>query len=123
MLLPKIQRDDQESRANRDLAPTYSFTPDSRSIVIAHHGHFWRANVADGKETLIPFTADVDMMIAGPAKETYAVNDSTLLVHQIRDLAPSPDNKRMAFVALDRLWIDGFAERHAASAGSLGECR
>jgi len=105
LLLPKIQRDDQESRANRDLEPTYAFTPDSKSIVIAHHGHFWRANVADGKETMIPFTADVDMMIAGPQKETYPVNDSVLTVHQIRDLAPSPDNKKMVFVALDRLWI------------------
>ena len=105
LLLPKIQRDDQESRPNRDVVPTYSFTPDSRSIVIGHHGHFWRANVADGKETMIPFTADVDMMIAGPQKETYAMNDTALTVHQIRDVAPSPDNKRMVFVALDRLWI------------------
>ena len=104
LLLPKIQRDDQESRPNRDVVPTYSFTPDSRSIVIGHHGHFWRANVADGKETMIPFTADVDMMIAGPQKETYAMNDTALTVHQIRDVAPSPDNKRMVFVALDRLW-------------------
>jgi Tol biopolymer transport system component/imidazolonepropionase-like amidohydrolase len=105
LLLPKIQRDDQESRANRDLEPTYAFTPDSKSIIIGHHGHFWRANVADGKETMIPFTADVDMMIAGPQKETYPLNDSVLTVHQIRDLAPSPDNKKMVFVALDRLWI------------------
>src|SRR5438874_34768 len=66
MLIAKIQRDDQESRANRDLLPTYSFTPDSKSIVLAHHGHFWKADVATGHETLIPFTADVDQMIAGP---------------------------------------------------------
>jgi Tol biopolymer transport system component len=105
LLVPKIQRDDQESRPNRDVVPTYAFTPDSKSIVIGHHGHFWRANVADGKETMIPFTAEVDMMIGGAIKETYALNDTTLTVHQIRDVAPSPDNKRLAFVALDRLWI------------------
>lgn len=105
LLLPKVQRDDQESRPNRDVFPTYAFTPDSKSIVIGHHGHFWRADVATGKETMIPFTADVDMMIAGPTKDTYPFNDSTLTVRQIRDLAPSPDNTRLAFVALDRLWI------------------
>ena len=105
LLLPKIQRDDQESRANRDLLPTYAFTPDSKSIVIAHHGHFWRANVSDGKETMIPFSADVDLMIAGPTKETYPFNDSAMVVRQIRDVAPSPDGKRLAFTALDRLWI------------------
>jgi Tol biopolymer transport system component len=105
LLLPKIQRDDQESRPNRDVVPTYAFTPDSKSIVIGHHGHFWRANVADGKETMIPFSANVDMMIGGAIKETYALNDSALTVHQIRDVAPSPDNKQLAFVALDRVWI------------------
>jgi Tol biopolymer transport system component len=105
LLLPKIQRDDQESRANRDLLPTYAFTPDSKSIIIAHHGHFWHANVADGHETMIPFTVDVDMMIAGPTKETYPLNDESLVVRQIRDVAPSPDNKRLAFTALDRLWV------------------
>jgi Tol biopolymer transport system component len=105
LLLPKIQRDDQESRPNRDVVPTYAFTPDSKSIVIGHHGHFWRANVADGHETMIPFTVDVDMMIAGPTKETYPLNDESLVVRQIRDVAPSPDNKRLAFTALDRLWV------------------
>jgi Tol biopolymer transport system component len=105
LLVPKIQRDDQESRPNRDVVPTYAFTPDSKSIVIGHHGHFWRANVADGHETMIPFTVDVDMMIAGPTKETYPLNDESLVVRQIRDVSASPDNKRLAFTALDRVWV------------------
>ncbi|HTE44222.1 MAG TPA: amidohydrolase family protein [Gemmatimonadaceae bacterium] len=124
LLLPKIQRDDQESRPNRDVVPTYAFTPDSRSIIIAHHGHFWRANVADGKETMIPFTADVDMMIAGPQKETYAMNDTSLTVHQIRDVVPSPDNKRLAFVALDRVWtmdLPSGTPKRVAPSESVGE--
>src|SRR5512146_1382627 len=54
---------------------------------------------------MIPFTADVDLMIAGPTKETYPFNDSAMVVRQIRDVAPSPDGKRLAFTALDRLWI------------------
>src|SRR6185295_3130311 len=119
VLLPKIQRDDQESRANRDLVPTYAFTPDGKSIVIGHHGHFWRADVATGKETQIPFTADVDMMIAGPDKQSFSFNDSSLTVHQIRDVAPSPDGKKVAFVALDRVYTmdlpSGTPKRLAAS--------
>ncbi len=104
ILIAKVQRDDQESRPNRDVFPTYSFTPDSRSIILAHHGHFWRADVATGKETMIPFTADVDMMIAGPQHVQYAYNDTSMVVRQIRDVKPSPDGKRLAFVALDRVW-------------------
>ncbi|HEX4684229.1 MAG TPA: amidohydrolase family protein, partial [Gemmatimonadaceae bacterium] len=104
LLLPKIQRDDQESRPNRDVVPTYAFTPDSKSIIIGHHGHFWSADVATGKETMIPFTADVDQMIAGPTHESFSFNDSTMTVRQIRDVKASPDGRRLAFVALDRVW-------------------
>jgi Tol biopolymer transport system component len=124
LVLPKIQRDDQESRPNRDVVPTYSFTPDSKSIVLGHHGHFWRADVASGKETMIPFTADVDMMIAGPTHETFAYNDSTLVVRQIRDVRASPDGKRMAFVALDRVWVMDLpsgAPRRLAPSENVGE--
>ena len=123
-LIAKIQRDDQESRPNRDVLPTFSFTPDSKSIVIGHHGHFWRADVATGKETMIPFTADVDMMIAGPNKETYPLNDSTLTVHQIRDVAPSPDGKRLAFVALDRIYtidLPSGTPKRLAAGENIGE--
>ena len=119
VLVAKIQRDDQESRANRDLLPTFSFTPDSKSVVLAHHGHFWRANVADGKETMIPFSADVDQMIGGPTHESFTFNDSSLVVRQIRDVKASPDGKRLAFVALDRVWTmdlpSGMPKRLAAN--------
>ena len=124
MLIPKIQRDDQESRANRDVVPTYSFAPDGQSIVLAHHGHVWRASVADGHETMIPFTADVDLMINGPTKESFTFDDANLTVHQIRDVAPSPDNKRLAFTALDRLWVvdlPGGTPHRAAPAENVGE--
>jgi Tol biopolymer transport system component len=124
LLIPKIQRDDQESRPNRDVVPTYSFTPDGKSIVLAHHGHFYRADVATGHETLIPFTADVDLMIAGPAHETYAIPDSMITVRQIRDVTPSPDNKRLAFTALDRVWIMDLPNgkpRRAAPGENVGE--
>ena len=124
VLLPKIQRDDQESRATRDLVPTYSFTPDGRSIVLAHHGHFWRADVADGHETMIPFTADVDLLIAGPPKESFSFDDTKLTVHQIRDVAPSPDGRRVAFTALDRVWLMDLpagTPHRAAPAENVGE--
>ena len=100
-----IQRDDIESRGSRDLLPGYSWTPDAKGIVLSHHGHFWNIDVASGKQTQIPFTADVDQMIADLVRFEYPVNDTTLTVRQIRGARPSPDGKRLAFSALDRLWI------------------
>ncbi len=100
-----IQRDDIESRGSRDLLPGYSWTPDSKGIVLSHHGHFWSIDVASTKQTQIPFTADVDQMIGDLVRFEYPVNDTMLTVRQIRGARPSPDGKRLAFSALDRLWI------------------
>lgn len=100
----EIQRDDIESRGSRDLLPGYSWTPDSKAIVLAHHGKIWRLDVATGKETAIPFTAEVDQMIGELVRFDYPINDSVLTVRQIRGARPSPDGKRLVFSALDRLY-------------------
>ncbi|MDQ6827565.1 MAG: amidohydrolase family protein [Gemmatimonadota bacterium] len=123
-LAPKVQRDDQESRFTRDLLPGYAFTPDSRAIVISYGGKLWRVAVPDGAATAIPFSAEVDQMIAGAIKRQYPVDDSLLTVRQIRDARPSPDGKRLAFTALDKLWVmdlpSGTPRRMTATVG-LGE--
>ena len=100
-----IQRDDIESRGSRDLLPGYSWTPDSKAIVLAHHGKFWSVDAATGKQTAIPFTATVDQMIGDLVRFEYPVDDSVLTVRQIRGARPSPDGRRLVFSALDRLWI------------------
>ncbi len=103
-LATEIQRDDIESRGSRDLLPGYSWTPDSKAIVLAHHGKIWSLDVATGKETQIPFTAQIDQMLGDLVRFEYRVNDSVLTVRQIRGARPSPDGKRLVFSALDRLW-------------------
>jgi len=104
-LADDIQRDDIESRGSRDLLPGYSWTPDSKGIVLAHHGKIWNVDVATGRQTMIPFTAEVDQMIGDLVRFDYEVNDSVLTVRQIRGARPSPDGRRLTFSALDHLWI------------------
>ncbi len=123
-LVHRVQRDDQESRYTRDLEPPFAFTPDGKAIVVAYLGHFWRVSVPDGHATMIPFTADYDEMIAGAIREQYPFDDSTITVHQIRDIAPSPDGTRMAFTALDRIWVmdlPGGAPRRLVAGSTVGE--
>ena len=103
-LAQDIQRDDIESRGSRDLLPGYSWTPDSKALVLTHHGKMWRVDAATGQQTPIPFTAEVDQMIGDLVRFEYPVDDSTLTVRQIRGARPSPNGKRLVFSALDRLW-------------------
>ncbi len=100
-----IQRDDIESRGSRDLLPGYAWMPDSKALVLAHHGHIWRVDATSGQQTQIPFTAEVDQMLGDLVRFEYPVNDTTLTVRQIRGARPSPNGKRLVFSALDRLWI------------------
>jgi hypothetical protein len=105
LLAPNAQRDDQESRYSRDLLPPFSFTPDSKAVVVAHHGKIWRIDVADSRQTMIPFSADVDQLIAGAIKLDLPYDDSVLVVRQIRNATRAPDGRRLAFVALDKVWL------------------
>ena len=101
-----VQRDDQESRASRDVYPGMSFTPDSKSLIVTWSGKIWSVPVAGGAPRQIPFTVDVEQHLGPEVKFDYPLSDSaTFTVRQIRNATPSPDGKRLAFTALDKLYI------------------
>ena len=105
-LVMRAQRDDAESSAALDLYPGMSFTPDSRFLVASWDGRLWRTPVDGGAAQEIPFEADVVQALGPEVRFEYPVSDSTtFLVRQIRDAVPSPDGRRLAFVALDRLHV------------------
>ncbi|MEO7362750.1 MAG: amidohydrolase family protein, partial [Gemmatimonadaceae bacterium] len=100
-----VQRDDQESRATLDVYPGMSFTPDSKNLVTTWDGKFWKVDVATKQATEIPFEVDVVQALGPKVAFNYPISDSaTFVIKQIRDATPSPDGKRLAFVALDRLY-------------------
>jgi len=101
-----VQHDDQESRAPLDVLPGYSFTPDSRSIVVSYGGEIWRVPVDGTAPAKIPFTVDADVAIGPEVKFAWRVNDSaTFTARQIRDGVPSPDGTKLAFTAVNRLYV------------------
>ena len=106
-LIMDVQRDNtQGGGANdRDIYPASAFTPDSKSLITSFNGKIWRVAVPSGEVTPIPFTADVDQQMGPLAKFDYPINDSTLTVAQIRGARPSPDGQRLAFTALDALYV------------------
>ena len=106
-LLMDVQRDNTQGGGvnDRDVYPASAFTPDSKALITSFHGKIWRVAVPSGEVTPIPFTADVDQPMGPLAKFDYPINDSTLTVAQIRGARPSPDGRRLAFTALDMLYV------------------
>ncbi len=100
-----VQRDDQESRYTRDLMPGSSFTPDSKGFVTTWGGKLWRVDVASGDAAEIPFTAAVDLELGPLVKTPYRVDTGAVALKQVRDVALSPEGGRLAFSALDRLYV------------------
>ena len=101
-----VQRDEIESRAPMDAYPGYSFTPDSKAIVVSYGGEIWRVPVDKTPATKIPFEAEVKLEMGPELKFTYRVDTtSSFTAKQIRDIAPSPDGTKLAFSALDRLYV------------------
>src|SRR5437879_2641309 len=104
-LVYPVTRDDQESRFTRDLYPGYSFTPDNQAIVVSYGGKVHRVAVPSGQVTDIPLTARVDQQLGPLVHLPIRVDTTQVLVRQIRNAAPSPDGRRLAFSALDRLYV------------------
>ncbi|MDP9143953.1 MAG: amidohydrolase, partial [Actinomycetota bacterium] len=101
-----IQRDDQESVASLDVLPGYSWTPDSRAIVMSYGGKIWRVAADGSGATEIPFSAEAEVAVGPEVKFEYPIEDTpTFELRQIRDAVPSPNGRQMVFTALDRLYI------------------
>ncbi len=101
-----VQRDEQEAIGSRDAYPGMAFTPDSKELVATYGGKIWRVPIDGGAPIAVPFRVRTALPLGPQLAFKYPVRDSAeFAVHQIRDIAPSPDGRRMAFTALDRLYV------------------
>lgn len=100
-----VQRDDQESIATRDVLPGMSFTPDSQFLVLSYGGKIMKLPVTGGAAVEIPFTVKEDLEVGPDVRFNYSISDDpTFIVKQIRNPVLSPNGKKLAFTALDRLY-------------------
>lgn len=101
-----IQRDDQEARSTRDVLPGMTFTPDSQHLIASYDGKIWKIPVNGGDAEAIPFNIDVNLDLGPLVEFDYPVDDApTFIAQQIRDAVPSPDGNRLAFTALNKLYV------------------
>ncbi|MDX1314692.1 MAG: amidohydrolase, partial [Eudoraea sp.] len=101
-----VQRDEQESIAPLGVLPAMSFTPDSKNLVVSYGGKIYSIALATNTATEIPFSVDVSLELGPRLKFNYPIDDNEeAFVTQIRDAAPSPDGSKIAFTALNRLYV------------------
>jgi imidazolonepropionase-like amidohydrolase/Tol biopolymer transport system component len=101
-----VQRDEQESIAPLGVLPAMTFTPDSKELITTWDGKLWRVSLAGGPAVEIPFSVDVKLDLGPEVFFKYPVSDAPKdTVTQIRDGVPSPDGKKLAFTALNRLYV------------------
>ncbi|NDD64943.1 MAG: hypothetical protein EBZ36_13380, partial [Acidobacteria bacterium] len=110
-LIDNVTRDDQESRATRDTFPGYTFMPDGKSLLVNIGGKIKRVDFATGAATTIPFSAKVEMDLAARLRYDYRVDESpSVRARLVRYTALSPDGKRVAFSAFNRIYIKDLSD-------------
>jgi Tol biopolymer transport system component len=85
--------------------PAFSWTPDGRSVVLAYGGKLHRVDVATGADSPIPFTARVRRVLSEQPRSAIRISDRSVAVRFIQWPAGSPDGRRVAFVAVGRIWV------------------
>jgi imidazolonepropionase-like amidohydrolase/Tol biopolymer transport system component len=103
-LFDGLDRDMQEAWAIHGVYTQYSWTPDSRSIVVWGGGRIWRVDVASGAATEIPFTAKVEQTAYERIVVPQDVHPKTFKVRMLRDVATAPDGRSVVFSALGHLY-------------------
>ncbi len=101
-----VQRDEQESIAPLGVLPGMSFTPDSKNLITSYGGKIYSISLQTNTATEIPFSVDVKLEMGPRLKFDYPIEDTEeAFVTQIRDAKPSPDGTKLAFTALNRLYL------------------
>jgi dipeptidyl aminopeptidase/acylaminoacyl peptidase len=117
-----VQRDEQESRATRDVLPGMAFTPDSRELVVSYGGRFWRVPVDGSAPREIPFEAEVDLPMGPLVEFTYPISDSaefTCPADPRRRSLPGRPAARLH--GAEPPVCDGLSERDPATGGEPGD--
>lgn len=81
-------------------------TPDGRSLIATAGGKLYRVDITTGHVTPIPFLATIRLRVRPLKRFVHRVpEDSFVNARRIEHARLSPDESRLAFSALNRVWI------------------
>jgi imidazolonepropionase-like amidohydrolase/Tol biopolymer transport system component len=104
-LWDRLDHDQQEAWAIFGTYPGFAWTPDGRALIVSAEGKFWRVDASSGAATAIPFTATVTQTVTDAVRFPQQVAPDSFDVKLLRWVSVSPDDKRVAYTALGKLWV------------------
>ena len=103
-LYDTLDPDQQETWAVNGLYPGMDWTPDSKSIVFWAGGNIRRVDMA-GRSNVIPFRVNDTRIVIDPPQPKTEVAPDTFRTRMPRFVTVSPDNKRVVFESLGKLYV------------------
>lgn len=100
-----LSHDQQEAWAIFGTYSAFAWTPDSRQIVIWAQGKLWRVDATTGAPTEIPFSATVRQTLTEAVRFPQEVAPDEFDVKMLRFVAVSPDQRRVVYTALGKLYV------------------
>jgi imidazolonepropionase-like amidohydrolase/Tol biopolymer transport system component len=100
-----LDRDMQETWAVHGVYPTFSWTPDNKSILIWAGGKIRRVDASNGQAVEVPFQVNDTRRIQDATRSKVEVAPAEFDVKMIRWATTSPDGSKVVFEALGRLWV------------------
>ena len=82
----------------------YSFTADSKTVILGFGGKIHRINLTTGADDTIPFRAHVSADLGPLDYHTFRVTNDSFRVAYTRSANSSPDGRHLVFSALNRIY-------------------
>jgi imidazolonepropionase-like amidohydrolase/Tol biopolymer transport system component len=114
-----LDRDQMETWTLHGAYPTFQWTPDDARIVIGYGGKIWSVDVATGRPTAVPFTADVVQQVAQAVHFGRRISDS-VTARTIRWPVLAPDGNTLVFQALGYLYRAGITPETPPARATTG---
>jgi Tol biopolymer transport system component/imidazolonepropionase-like amidohydrolase len=105
-----LTRDEQEGFGQMDLWPGYAFTPDGTALVFDNRGRITRLDLGTRKMTEIPFSAQVEQVLAPRVTWQEKLPAGPVEARILRWASESNDGRHIAFDAFGRVFVQDLAD-------------
>src|SRR5690606_17744532 len=100
-----LSRDQQETWAIFGVYPNFAWTPDSKNLIFYAKGKIRKLDTSSLSVSEIPFEVNVNQTIAEALHFDHTTFQDEFDVKMIRQVATSPDGKKIAFNAAGYLYL------------------